>query len=122
MSGAGSGWRGPLALVAIVLAALALRLHGVGFGLPHMTYRDGMVLFTQVKEIVTEDRELRKDEFWGYYPHVTARVASLMPDTQLAPLEEPLDLDGHIARASLPWIVLRRASILISLLTVVGPT
>lgn len=120
MSSAGSRWRGPLALVVIVLAALALRLHGVGFGLPHMTYRDGMVLFTQVKEIVTEDRELRKDEFWGYYPQVTARVASLLPGTQLAPLEQPLDLDGHIARASLPWIVLRRASILISLLTVVG--
>lgn len=120
MSGASSGWRGPLALVVIVLAALALRLHGVGFGLPHMTYRDGMVLYTQVKEIVTEDRELRKDEFWGYYPQVTARVASLLPGTQLAPLERPLDLDGHIARASLPWIVLRRASILISLLTVVG--
>ena len=120
MSGAGSGWRGPLALLAIVLAALALRLYGVGFGLPHMTYRDGMVLFTQVKEIVTEDRELRKDEFWGYYPQVTARVASWMPDTQLTPLDKPLDLDGHVARASRPWIVLRRASILISLLTVVG--
>ena len=109
-----------LALFAIVLVALALRLHGIGFGLPHMTYRDGMVVYTQVREIRTGDPELRKDEFWGYYPQVTARLAALFPDAELAPLEQPLDLAGHVARASQPWIALRRASVLISLLTVVG--
>lgn len=112
--------RAALALLAIVLGALALRLHGIGFGLPHMTYRDGMVVYTQVKEIRTGDPELRKDEFWGYYPQVTARFAALFPDAELAALEAPLDLEGHVARASQPWIALRRASVLISLLTVVG--
>lgn len=112
--------RAGLALLAIVLGAFALRLHGIGFGLPHMTYRDGMVVYTQVKEIRTGDPELRKDEFWGYYPQVTARLAALFPDAELAPLERPLDLEQHIARASQPWIALRRASVLISLLTVLG--
>jgi len=112
--------RAGVALLAIVLAALALRLHGIGFGLPHMTYRDGMVLYTQVKEIRTGDPELRADEFWGYYPQVTARFAALFSDADLAPLERPLDLEGHVARAAAPWIALRRASVLLSLLTVVG--
>jgi len=112
--------RAGAALFAIVLAALALRLHGIGFGLPHMTYRDGMVVYTQVKEIRTGDPELRKDEFWGYYPQVTARFAALFSDAELAPLERPLDLEGHVARASQPWIALRRTSVLLSLLTVVG--
>jgi hypothetical protein len=120
MSETKSRWIAALALLGIVLGALALRLHGIGFGLPHMTYRDGMVIYTQVKEIRTGDAELRKDEFWGYYPHVTSRFAALFDDAELAPLVAPLDVDGHVARAAQPWISLRRSSVLLSLLTVVG--
>ena len=43
--------RAALALAALCVAAFLLRLHGIGFGLPHVTYRDGMVIYTQVKEM-----------------------------------------------------------------------
>ena len=75
--------RAALALAALCVAAFLLRLHGIGFGLPHVTYRDGMVIYTQVKEMKTGDPALRQREFWGYYPQVTARVASVLPDPSL---------------------------------------
>jgi hypothetical protein len=111
---------GALGLLVIVVLALALRMHGLGFGLPHMTYRDVLVLHTQVKEIRTGDPALRLDGMWGYYPHLTAHFAALFPDTELSELTSPLDLEGHLARAAQPWIALRRASVLLSLLAVVG--
>lgn len=110
-----------LALCAIVIAALGLRLHGLGFGLPHMTYRDGMVLYTQSKALRTDSEELRRDQFFGYYPQVTARVATLLPDETIVSVpKEPLDLDGHLAWATRTWTTLRLASVLLSLFAVVG--
>ncbi len=112
--------RGPLGLFVVVIVALALRLHGLGFGLPHMTYRDVLVLHTQVAEIRTGDPAIRDDPMWGYYPQLTARFAALFPDTELSQLREPTDLEGHLARAAQPWLAIRRAALLLSLLAVVG--
>lgn len=109
-----------LALAALVAAALGLRLRGLDFGLPHVTYRDGMVLYTQVKEMRTGDVSLRDAEFWGYYPQVTARVATLFPDDSFEPQTRALDLEATLARHSRSWIVARRASVLLSLLAVLG--
>jgi hypothetical protein len=112
--------RAALAVALVCLAAFLLRLHGLGFGLPHVTYRDGMVIYTQVKEMRTGDRTLRQHEFWGYYPQVTSRVASLLPDESFEPQTEALDLDATLDRFSRPWRNARVASVLLSLGAVLG--
>lgn len=108
------------ALCALVLVGFALRWVGVGWGLPHQTYRDGMVISTQVEYLRNMPEHPERDEFWGYYPHLMSRLIVMAPDDWVGEPREPLDLDGHLARASEPWLMARKLSVLLSLLAIPG--
>ena len=109
-----------IALCALVLAGFALRWLGVGWGLPHQTYRDGMVISTQVEYLREMPEDPTANEFWGYYPHLMPRLILLAPDDWVGEPREPLELEGHLARASEPWLMARKLSVLLSLLAIPG--
>jgi hypothetical protein len=109
-----------IALCALVLAGFALRWLGVGWGLPHQTYRDGMVISTQVEYLREMPEDPTANEFWGYYPHLMSRLILLAPDDWVGEPREPLELEGHLARASEPWLMARQLSVLLSLLAIPG--
>ncbi|MCC7013210.1 MAG: glycosyltransferase family 39 protein [Planctomycetes bacterium] len=104
--------------MALLLAGFALRWPGVGWGLPQQTYRDGMVLSTQVELLRGAAADPGANEFWGYYPHLLSRVVATCVGDYDAALSEPLDLSAHLARASEPWLTARQVSVLASLLAV----
>jgi hypothetical protein len=108
------------ALALLVLVGFALRWRGVGWGLPHQTYRDGMVISTQVDYLRHPEKDPGRDEFWGYYPHLMARLILLAPDDWAGEPKEPLAVEGHLARASEPWLLARKISVLLSLLAIPG--
>ncbi len=109
-----------VALCALVLVGFALRWVGVGWGLPHQTYRDGMVISTQVEYLRNMPEHPERDEFWGYYPHLMSRLIAAAPEDWVGEPREPLELDGHLARASEPWLMARKLSVLLSLLAIPG--
>ncbi|MCY3001716.1 MAG: hypothetical protein NTV21_07920 [Planctomycetota bacterium] len=108
------------ALALLVLVGFVLRWRGVGWGLPHQTYRDGMVISTQVDYLQHPEKDPGRDEFWGYYPHLMSRLILLAPDDWVGEPKEPLELEGHLARASEPWLMARKISVLLSLLAIPG--
>ena len=108
------------AVLLVVLAALGLRWRGIGWGLPHQTYRDGMVVSTQVDLLRAGAEDPGANEFWGYYPHLLSRLVDLASGDWDQPVNEPLALDAHLERASEPWLTAREVSVVLSLLAVAG--
>ncbi len=105
-------------LALIVGLGAALRLVGLGYLLPEVMNRDGMVLRRQV-EIFRGGPATPESHPWhyGFYPHLTARIASFLPEETSKP-DGPTDLARHLELASAPWIRLRLVSALLSLLAV----
>lgn len=108
-----------LALLLIVAAAFALRFRGLNHQLPQWTYWDGYVLFSQTQFLRGEFRPEGPERTLGYYPYLTAAVASALPAVQTTRA-----LDGEsgecLAKAREPWMRPRLASLLLSLFSVVG--
>ena len=100
-----------LSVLFLTIAALALRLHGLGFGLPHFTHDDGRALVAQVEALRAgqPDPDGRR-----LYPHLVPRVVTWWP----APGELSPDapLSEHLARAGWPFLEARCASVWLSLL------
>jgi hypothetical protein len=107
-------------LFALVACAFALRVRGLGYQLPQWTYWDGYVLFEQTQHVRGELEDTGPRRTLGYYPYLTAAVASAMPpigaDRDHAHAVTELAL--HDARV--PWQRIRLASVLLSLFAVVG--
>jgi hypothetical protein len=120
MTGRLRGNAAPAAVLLLVLVGFALRWRGVGWGLPHQTYRDGMVISTQVDLLRSGAEDPGRHEFWGYYPHLLSRIVALLPGATTQPKDEPLPLAQHLARASEPWLWARKVSVLLSLLAIPG--
>ena len=97
-------------VAALTLLALALRLHGLGFSLPHSTFHDGRGLVDQVAALRAGEPDPKGH---ALYPHLVPRVASWLPE---ATSGHAADLDEHLARAALPYRQLRIVSVLLSLL------
>lgn len=111
--------RGTAAALALLLVLGAgLRLVGIGYLLPEVMNRDGMVVVRQV-EILRGGPATPETDPWhyGFYPHVMARIATLVPAETSRP-SGPASLEEHLALASAPWIRLRIVSALLSLLAV----
>ena len=113
-----AGFRSAAVLALIVAVGAAMRLVGLGYLLPEVMNRDGMVLYRQV-EIFRGGPATQKTFPWhyGFYPHLTARIAALLPEETSKP-EGPTDLARHLDLASAPWIRLRVVSALLSLLAI----
>lgn len=107
-----------LALLLLVLGAAWLRLSGIGYLLPEVMNRDGLVLVRQV-DFLRGESPSSADDAWryGFYPHLLARLAALFPAEAL-PGEGKADLARHLALASAPWIHLREISVVLSLLAI----
>src|SRR5690349_17334332 len=90
-------------LAAIVLAGLWLRLAGIGYLLPSVMNRDGMVLLRQVEVLRGGPRSIDGDAWrYGFYPHLMARLGTLLPEEP--PARGPAPLARHLELASAPWI------------------
>jgi hypothetical protein len=107
------------AVVALMAAAFLLRCRGLDFGLPHITYRDGFNYFSHV-DYVRRGLPPESNLLWGWYPHLVPRLALLFSDPAYEALERPLDLAGHLARASSPWMLLRWIAMSLSILAIPG--
>jgi len=107
-----------VALAGLVVLAAALRLVGIGYLLPEIMNRDGLVLARQV-EILRGGGLRPEDDPWhfGFYPHLMARIAALWPETTPTPAV-PIALERHLDLASAPWIQLRAVSVLLALLAI----
>jgi hypothetical protein len=106
------------ALTGLLVLGAALRLVGIGYLLPEVINRDGMVLRKQV-EILRGGPATPESHPWyyGFYPHVMARIAVLVPEETSKP-DGPVDLARHLELASAPWVRLRIVSALLSLLAI----
>ena len=86
-----------LPLAALFALALALRIWGIGFGLPHKTEDDCMIPY-QVEVLYdaeTEDPTAERNYNW--YPLLLARVAALWPAPRPAPPQASLGEHLHAA-------------------------
>jgi hypothetical protein len=102
------------------LAAAGLRLSGIGYLLPGVMNRDGLVLVRQVEMLRGGTVPVSGDDWrYAFYPHLMARIAALLPQ-EPASLEGSADLGRHLELASAPWIRLRVISVLLSLIAVPG--
>lgn len=102
-----------VACVVLYLAALGVRLWGVGCMLPHMPEPDGTSFLAQLEAARVADVGVEPLVNVHVYPTLVARVAGLMT-WERAPLDASAPLAEHLARASADFLALRRASALLS--------
>ncbi len=89
--------RAGLALAAITLLALGLRLTGIGFLLPTFWEPDQRVYTTQVELLRASDPHPERDVDFGWYPLLVARIAASLPDPR--PAVPPATLEEHLDAA-----------------------
>jgi len=112
--------RRELFLVAVLTAlALALRMTGVGFLLPHKIEPDGHVLEDEYRLLESGDPQFKRPNPDGLYPQLLPRIATLAPSIAS---EEKSDrartLDEHRSRAASVRRGLRVMTALFSVLVV----
>jgi hypothetical protein len=113
---------GTLALAAIIVFALVLRLVGIRHLLPHQADPDGNVFVTQL-ELLQEGVSSREREFLsGFYPTLIARLASAAPHAgpEVLAQSAPRTLEGQLAAASTEYLRLRYVVAILSVLLVPG--
>lgn len=108
-----------LGVALLTLLSAAVRLHGIGYLLPHTIIGDGSVPVTQVRLLRDGGDPARGTGDALYYPYLLARLVALIPE------EAPeggaaKSLDGHLRIASAPWRDVRLVSALLSILAVPG--
>jgi len=112
------GGRGGWAVLALLVAlGLAIRLHGIAFLSPHLMEPDGLVVDYQMRALEGRGPETTDHALYAYYPHLVASVATLIPESWVAPVE-PRTLDEHLASAGSVRIRGRVAVALLSLLAI----
>jgi hypothetical protein len=115
-------WLAALVLGVLSLAALGARLSGIGFFLPHSLEPDAIVFLTQYRAYVGDEREPWRDRYWGFYPHLVPRLASLAPGAprpaQGAAAAPPATQAEHLRAATAEQLHLRRVVALLSVLAV----
>ena len=65
-------------LAVIVVLGLVIRMHGIGFLAPHLMEPDGVVVDYQMRVLDGRGPEVATHALHAYYPHLVARVASVM--------------------------------------------
>lgn len=119
MSTVRRSWIASATLVVVVCAlALALRWRGLEHSLPHLTFRDGFYVYTQVESIRSRDPHPEQNPFWVMYPHLVAELVAALPDPEREPLPDGAGLTANLERAAEPWMQIRVVSVLLSLLAV----
>jgi hypothetical protein len=112
---------GAAAMVALVcVLGLALRWRGLEHSLPHLTFRDGYHVFRQVELMRAHDAHPERDAFWEVYPHLVARLVSVLPDRNAEPVPDGADLAANLQLAAAPWLQIREVSVLLSLFAVLA--
>ncbi len=104
-------------LALITLLALAVRLHGIAFLSPHLMEPDGLVVDYQMRVIDGRGSETPDHAMHAFYPHLLARVASLVPSAWVAP-SHPRTLEEHLRAAGAIRMRARIAVVLLSLLAI----
>jgi hypothetical protein len=105
-------------LGACLVLALALRLRGSSYFLPHSTHLDALVIHNQVESLRAGHSSSGVGPVDEWYPYLLARLTTLLPDALAT--SEPLDLAGHLARAATPLLQIRLVSIAGSIAIVLG--
>lgn len=106
-------------VVLLTAAGLAVRLHGIGFMLPHVLEPDGGVIMRQVMLMHSDVPTPEFETNWSAYPHFVARFIALWPDAEKWRLASN-DLAGHLRAASAPLLQARIGVALLSVLLVPG--
>lgn len=104
-------------LVLLVVLGLAIRLHGIGFLAPQLMEPDGLVVDYQMRVLEGRGPETTDHQLYAYYPHLVARIASLIPEWCVAP-GDPRTLEDHLRVASSVRLRGRVAVALLSLLAI----
>jgi len=104
-------------LALIVVLGLVVRLHGIGFLAPHLMEPDGVVVDYQIRVLDGRGPEVATHPLHAYYPHLVARVASVVPESWVAP-SDPHTLSEHLSAASSFRLRGRIAVALLSLLAI----
>lgn len=104
-------------LAVIVVLGLVIRLHGIGFLAPHLMEPDGVVIDYQIRVLDGRGPEVATHPLHAYYPHLVARVASVIPESWVAP-SEPRTLADHLEAAGSFRMRGRIAVALLSLLAI----
>lgn len=108
--------RTAIALAAITLFALVVRLTGVGFQLPHEWEPDQRVYTTQVALLRSGDPSPERDVNFGWYPLLPAYVVASMPRADPGP--PPKTLEEHLRAARAPRLEIRSVLAALSVLVV----
>lgn len=101
----------------IVVLGLLIRLHGIGFLAPHLMEPDGVVIDYQIRVLDGRGPEVATHPLHAYYPHLVARVASVVPESWVAP-SDPRTLPDHLSAAGSFRLRGRIAVALLSLLAI----
>jgi Dolichyl-phosphate-mannose-protein mannosyltransferase len=103
----------------LTAAALALRLHGIDFMLPHVLEPDGGAIMRQVMLMHSPVTTPEFESNWSVYGHLVARFIALFPDAEKWSLASN-DLAGHLRAASAPLLQARIGVAVLSVLLVPG--
>lgn len=105
------------ALAALTLWTLAVRLYGVGFGVPCLKEAD---TFIADHARMLREGEVKLDRALSacQYPSLLAHAAAPLSDATLEPPPEPSTLDEHLEAAARVWIDLRTLVAVLSVLIV----
>lgn len=122
------GHSGALVLCAIVLLALALRVLGLDYLLPHQAEPDGNVIVTQARLLESGAPHPERELLFGFYPTLIARLAGVLPrqvaDGAARPASHqpsaPRELEAQLSAASGEYLRVRIVVALLSLLIVPG--
>jgi Dolichyl-phosphate-mannose-protein mannosyltransferase len=105
-----------LALLALLAAfSLGARWIGAGAMLPHFEPLDGTVIERQMAIYRYPQPGDERDESYAYYPHLSARLVTLLPDLRNA-LPDDESLPAQLARAGASWLEFRRFSVVLTTL------
>ncbi|HVS11369.1 MAG TPA: glycosyltransferase family 39 protein [Planctomycetota bacterium] len=104
-------------MVALTLAALALRLTGIDFGLPVALEQDCKIPL-QVELLESGEEHPEEDPEFRWYPLLVARLAALGPTKAEAAPGAPLE--RQLAAAARPHVIVRMTVALLAVLAVPG--
>ena len=105
-------------LAALTLFGLTLRLTGLSFMLPHAWEPDSLVLVRQTEYIAAQTEDAQRDVFYGYYPHLIARLCTIVPHDRAE--AAPATVEDHLRAASANRLHIRGVLAALSVLIVPG--
>jgi hypothetical protein len=108
------------ALLALTIAALVLRLVGIGALLPYHGFGDERVFTAQLELMRLRPEERMRDTRYGFYPHLVPRLAHVIESVlgKDGPRSDPRTLDEHLERASEDVLLIRRIVACLSVLAI----